>query len=213
MFDPRDADRLIVYGGSFDPPHRAHVALPAQVCDAIDADGVLFIPAGQPPHKSRSLTDASHRLAMLRIALRGTTRAAIDTLEIDRDDLTYMVDTLSVLRERLGDAIDLRLLIGADMAAIFYDWRHPRRILELADVVVAMRPPWTHARLFESLPDDLTAEERRAWSQRVVDTDVIDVSSTTLREALRDGAYDDTIVRDHLDPQVLAYIRENNLYR
>ncbi|MBI1371316.1 MAG: nicotinate (nicotinamide) nucleotide adenylyltransferase [Phycisphaera sp.] len=213
MLDPRRAHRLIVYGGSFDPPHRAHIELPRQVADAIGADGVLYVPAGQPPHKSRSLTDATHRLAMLRAALRDVDRVAIDTVEIDRHDVTYTVETLQHLRDTLGDDIDLRLLIGADMAASFYDWREPRRILRLAEVVVAMRPPWTMASLLVELPDDLTDDERRAWSERIVDTHVIDVSSTALRTALRAGDYDAATIRDHLDPAVLAYIRANNLYK
>lgn len=212
MLDTRRARRLVVFGGSFDPPHRAHVELPFHVAGALQADGVLFIPAGLPPHKARQVPPAEHRIAMLELALGDRPDAAIWRGEIDRPGPSYTVDTLAQLRRELGDGVDLRLLIGADMAAIFYQWREPGRILELAEPVVVMRPPVDPDMLLRTLPDDLADADRQAWAKRIVPAPLLDVDSTRLRAALAGGRFDDALVRDMIPPAVLEYIRRHRLY-
>jgi len=78
-------DKVIVYGGSFDPPHVGHVVLPMLAMEAVGADAVAYIPAGNPPHKQGATqAPAKDRLAMLRGALEGLAWAQVLTLEIDR---------------------------------------------------------------------------------------------------------------------------------
>ena len=212
-FDPARCRRLLIFGGSFDPPHRAHVDLPAEAARAVGAGGILYIPAGQPPHKpDRVITPAEHRLAMLQLALAGRDHVAICRDEIDRPGPSYMVDTLEQLHARMPH-VRMQLLIGADMAAIFYKWRSPRRIIELADPLVMVRPPLDADAIVDALPHDLPADEKQPWRRRVVQTRTRDISSTRLRQHLAAGDDDDPLVRDALHPAVLNYIREHNLYR
>lgn len=214
MLDVSRCNRLVVYGGSFDPPHRAHTTLPLLVADAIDADGVLYIPAGQPPHKpDRRLASAEDRLAMLRLAFGDSDRVAIDTSELERDGPSFTVDTLAHLRQRLGEGVELRLLIGADMMVTFYDWREPERIIELAEPVVMARPPLDTVAMLSRLPDGLSDGERAAWAERIVVVPQLDIASTDLRERLAAGDYDAAAVREAMDPPVVDYVRDRGLYR
>ncbi|HEX7010263.1 MAG TPA: nicotinate (nicotinamide) nucleotide adenylyltransferase, partial [Phycisphaeraceae bacterium] len=158
MTDLRDAQRLIVFGGSFDPPHLAHVALPELVRQKIGADLVAYVPAGRAPHKlDQPQTPAHHRLAMLRLALADSPRCVILTDEIERASQglpSYTVDTLEALRGRLGPNVRMWLLIGADQWRIFSQWKSPRRIMELAQPLVMIRPPDTAESLSASLPQE-----------------------------------------------------------
>jgi len=204
---PRDCTTLLIYGGTFDPPHRAHVELPFIAADRIDADGVLFIPAGQPPHKpsDSGRTPAKHRAAMIRLAAADKPNAWVDTREIDRAGPSYTVDTLRALRDELP-GVTLRLLIGADMALIFDKWREPAAIERLAEPVVMIRPPHDRSALLGELP----AASRDRWADRIVEVPAMEVSSTAIRRAIAAGRLDQ--VADDLPAPVVDYIREHHLY-
>ncbi|MEO0514676.1 MAG: nicotinate (nicotinamide) nucleotide adenylyltransferase [Planctomycetota bacterium] len=196
--------RLLIFGGSFDPPHVAHVDLPRLVARAINADVVVYVPAGRAPHKlDKVQTDPAHRLAMLRLALAdepGNPGAVVWTGEVDRvadGRPSYTVDTLEDLAERIAPDAQMRLLIGTDQVDIFESWYRAERVIELAEPVVMMRPPTTR--------DDLPA----AWRDRVVVVPTTAVSSTTVRQRVAEALPLD----DAVHPDVAAYIHEHNLYR
>lgn len=196
-----------MYGGTFDPPHRAHVALPAIVAEKVGAAGVIYVPARRPPHKpADNRTPAEHRLAMLQRALAGQPHARVDTCELDRVGPSYTVDTLRDLRRRHGEAAELRLLIGADMALIFDEWREPEAIERLAEPIVMLRPPHDRDALLDALPP----ATRPRWATRIVPVPLIDVSSSAIRRAAAEGRLDQ--VAGDLPPGVADYIREHHLY-
>lgn len=199
-------DRLLVYGGTFDPPHRAHVELPFVVMRKLAFDGVVFVPAGQPPHKpDPDRTSAEHRLAMLRAALCDRDDAAICTWELQRQGPSYTYQTLEQLRDHLGDTATMRLLIGADMALIFDKWVRPEVIEQLAEPVVMIRPPYTRQSLLARLPAE-------RWAHRLIDVPPMDEASSDLRPRLAAEAYDDPQVRHALPSAVIDYIRAYRLY-
>lgn len=210
--DPRTCKKIIVFGGSFDPPHVAHVKLPSLVMRAIGADAVVYVPAGAQPFKiDRQPTPASHRLAMLRLALRDQPHAHIITDEIDRAagsprQPTYTADTLESLRKQLGPTVTMRLLIGGDNLRVFDQWREPGRIVELAEPVVMVRPPDTREQLLGHLPKGFDPEQ---WKNRFVDIPVMDVSSTDIRGRAARGQP----ITGLVSPGVEAYIREHGLYQ
>lgn len=201
---------LILFGGSFDPPHIAHVALPMAVRQAVGADTVAYIPAAKAPHKlDKVQTNPKHRLAMLRLALEDEKHATVLTDELERGNTgkpSYTVDTLAGLRQVLSPDVILNLLIGADQVRIFDQWREPDRIIELAEPLVMVRPPDTRDSLLASLPDD---SARAQWSPRLVDVPAMDISSTEIRERVTQ----DIPITGMVHPAVEAYIHEHGLYR
>jgi len=204
-----ETTRVLLFGGSFDPPHRAHLELSAWVQQALDVDRVIFVPAAQNPLKLDAPTDPAHRLAMLQLALADRPAFETSTIELDRGGPSYFVDTLRAMRAELGDDdVDLRFLIGVDQALHFDRWREHEAILELATPVVLMRPPWsreTFTRALREAYDPATAER---WTKWVIDAPLIDLSATRVRAMLRDGED----VGDALPAPVLEYIREHRLY-
>ncbi|MAE61208.1 MAG: nicotinate (nicotinamide) nucleotide adenylyltransferase [Planctomycetaceae bacterium] len=212
--DLQSAQRLLVYGGSFDPPHRAHVALPMRAADAVHADGVLYVPAGRPPHKSgRDLAPARHRLTMLQLALIDEPRAAISEFEVNNSDTSFTLNTLQHLRRQLGDDVELRLLMGADMAASFYTWHRPHEILALVEPLVMLRPPMDTDDFLSQMPDHLSPADRQAWRARVIALPSMAISSTAIRRELDKSAPDFKIVEQMLNPTVFKYIQDHQLYQ
>ena len=143
---------VVLFGGSFDPPHRAHAALPDAVRAALpDAEcaWLLYIPAARSPHKQRGpVASDDQRLEMLRLAIKDVAHAAVWTDEVDRATSgtpSFTIDTVRRARAWLdasgGTRVTLRLLIGADQAAKFHTWREPRRIIDIAEPLVMLRRP------------------------------------------------------------------------
>ena len=196
--------KIVVFGGSFDPPHVGHVRLPELVREKIGADVVLYVPAGRAPHKlEKKQSDASDRVAMLRLALQDMPRAVVSELEINRGEQgqpTYTVDTLRQLRGLIDDDAEMRLLVGADQVLIWKQWRDWREIEKIAEPVVMVRPPET----LESLLGKLDAADRAAWSGRILELPMMDISSTAIRDG--EGAAGDVC------NAVRAYIKEHHLY-
>ncbi|MEQ9454129.1 MAG: nicotinate (nicotinamide) nucleotide adenylyltransferase [Phycisphaeraceae bacterium] len=199
---------ILIFGGTFDPPHRAHLELPEQARVALNADLILYVPAGVPPHKvGQRITDGQHRLAMLRLALADRKHAQIDTRELDApaDDPSFTVRTLEALRRDHPENTHLRLLIGSDQATVFDTWREPEQIEKLAPPAVMIRPPLT-AELFLN---GLAADQAKRWRRRLVEVVSIDLSATAIREAIRSGGP----IPESVPARVRDYIKEHGLYR
>lgn len=132
------AYRLGVFGGAFDPPHLAHVALAGAAIRQLRLDQLRVFPTGQAWHKSRALTAGEHRLAMAREAFGALPQAVVDDRELSRAGPTYTIDTLRQLRAEHPQA-QLLLVIGADQAEALHGWRESDEIVQLALPAVAAR--------------------------------------------------------------------------
>lgn len=218
---------VIVFGGSFDPVHKAHVTLPLlaqRECIRQEPDAehwLLYVPARQSPHKATGpRIDTAHRLRMLELATEHLPRVGIWTDELDRSDgsvPSYTIDTLRRLRHWLdthaGEDVRLRLLLGADQARTFHTWREPHEIVRLARPLVMLRG---HDADADTLVAHMAAaaswsgDELHRWRNGVVTTGLHDISSTAVRTSLAAGDY--AALARMLDPKVLAYIREHGLY-
>ncbi|MEW5926339.1 MAG: nicotinate-nucleotide adenylyltransferase [Gemmatimonadota bacterium] len=131
--------RIGVFGGTFDPPHHGHLAVAADVHDALGLDRVLLVPSAVPPHKRHTVqAPAEVRLEMLHAAVRGDPRFEVDDLELRRPGPSYTVDTLRALRERFPGA-ELFFLVGADNVRELSSWREPEEIVRLARIVAVPR--------------------------------------------------------------------------
>ena len=131
--------RLGVFGGAFDPPHLAHRALIEAALDQLQLDQLHVVPTGHAWHKSRRLSDASHRLAMAQLAFSDLPGVVVDAREIARTGPSYSVDTLREL-QREFPAAERLLIIGQDQAQALQSWHEWEQVVALAIICVAARP-------------------------------------------------------------------------
>jgi nicotinate-nucleotide adenylyltransferase len=190
--------RIGVLGGTFDPPHVAHLALAESARACLELDQVWFIPAGRPPHKrDHPVSPARVRLSLLRRALTGLPEFRVLPLEIGRRGPSYTVDTLEELCRR-HPSVEWWLLVGSDMLRDLPNWRDPERVTELAGIA-AMARPGHPIRWPSQLP-------RRRY--RRVDAPRLDISSSELRERVGRGVSIRFLVPDAVE----SYIRRQKLY-
>jgi nicotinate-nucleotide adenylyltransferase len=190
--------RVGLFGGSFDPVHRAHVALAEAALAALELDELRWIPAGQPWQKDRQLTPAPDREAMVRLAIAHEPRFVLDRIELDRAGPSYTIDTVQALAAA-QPGTQWFLIVGQDQVAGLHTWKDWRALLGLVVLAVAQRPG-------ETRPID---PEVLAMRQRVVPLAMQDISSTAVRE--RVGAGGD--ISKLVPPAVARYIDSHGLYR
>ena len=190
--------RLGVLGGTFDPPHIGHLLAASDACEALALDKLLFVPAKVPPFKSRTVqASADQRQHMLELTLGDDPRFEASRIELDRDGLSFTVDTLEALTNATP-GISLFMLIGEDLAAQIASWRDAARIAELARIVVLVRAaPEGRSALESTLPMTRLATRR------------IELSSTEIRDRVKSGRSIHGFVTD----AVAAFINAAGLYR
>ncbi len=196
-----------VLGGTFDPPHLGHLILAQEALQALGLSKVLFVPAGEPWRKAgRELSPRAARLAMARLAVEDNPALAVSTVEVDRPGPSYTADTLAQLRDEAGSETEWFFIMGADSLADFPHWHEPQRILQVARLAVAERPPLDNEALEESLPEELaeTLRERVLWLKMPL----IEISASTVRERVRRGLS----IRYWTPQAVEEYIRSHGLY-
>lgn len=222
---------MIVYGGSFDPPHFYHTIGPLSVNARLfgPQGWILYVPAARSPHKPDGphATD-EHRLAMLRLALDLPGPRSIWTDEIDRarwrrarviETPSYTIDTLRRLRRVLPTRVSLRLLIGSDQVGAFHRWKNPREIIRLAEPLVMVREPVASVcALYSALDKDFwSRDELRAWCTRLAPNYPLDPSSTAVRAAIpgapkNPDRWEKRPPLNEIVTPVAEYIIKHNLY-
>jgi nicotinate-nucleotide adenylyltransferase len=191
--------KLGVFGGAFDPPHCAHVALARAAVAQLQLDQLRIFPTGQAWHKARALSPAADRLAMAQLAFADVPGAVIDDREIRREGPTYTVDTLRELAAEHPGA-QLQLIMGEDQAGAFTTWREWRAIAALATLAVAGRPSQP-APTAVPLPADVRVAH--------IALAPMSVSATDIRRRAAAGQGIDRLVPD----AVARYIDRQHLYR
>ena len=194
-----------ILGGTFNPPHLAHMVCASEARAQLSLDHVLLVPTGVPPHKPMDdEPGAEHRLAMCRLAIgehRGWLEAS--RIEIDRDGPSFTVDTLREIHAtRPGD--ELTFIVGGDMAWSLPSWQEPEAILELASVAVAERAGARREEVRARLAG-MDGANRISY----IDVPRLDISSSALRRRIREGRPIDYLVAD----AVADYIDQRRLYQ
>jgi nicotinate-nucleotide adenylyltransferase len=194
--------RLGVFGGAFDPPHASHRLIVENALEQLRLDRLLVVPTGQAWHKSRSLSDAEHRVAMARLAFSDLPGVRIDTREIARDGASYTIDTLRELQAE-QPLTELFLIIGQDQARALDKWREWEQVVALATICVAERAdPLISTTRFDP-PDGL----RQRFMQ--LQLPVSDTSATDIRQRAGTGQSIVPLVCD----AVARYIVLHRLYQ
>ena len=200
------AKRLGIFGGSFDPPHIAHIALAKHAIAQFDLNELRIIPTGDAWHKARTLTPSPHRLAMTRLAFADVAHTVVDPREIDRQGATYTVDTLQELKAEQPQA-DVYLFIGADQANAFKTWHRWQEILGLATVVVAERKLAELGSIASQWHNAVSPDVQR------LDMPSLNVSATEIRAHVAHGTQADPKMHAWLPAAVQHYIEKHSLYR
>ena len=203
--------KIGVYGGTFNPPHLGHVAAARAVVEALGLRELYLIPAGLPPHKTlpAGTPDGEKRLEMTRMAanqLRLSVSVAALDIELYRDGKSYTVETLETLKAQRPDA-ELWLLLGADMFLSLHTWYHTDRILSLAGIAAFGRTGEDADAQFSVQRENLYRTFPQARIFTLAIPDVVNVSSTEVRETLSHGGG-----ARLLPPAVYGYILREKLY-
>ncbi|MEO1766295.1 nicotinate-nucleotide adenylyltransferase [Thiobacter aerophilum] len=210
-----------ILGGTFDPIHYGHLRLAQEVAEGVALNAVRFIPTGKPWHRAPPHASGCHRLAMARLACAGNPLFWADAREVASQAPGYTVDTLSALRQELGQDLPLCLILGADAFLGLTSWHRWPLLFELAHIVVAQRPGFPSPDDQAGLPPALAAQWR---ARRVTDTaalrntaaghiylqtiTALNISATRIRADLAAGRS----ARYLLPDIVLDYIHRNRLY-
>ncbi len=187
-----------MFGGTFDPPHNAHVALAQAALAELRLDQLRWIPAGQPWQKTRQITPAEHRAAMVALAIEGEPRFMLDRSELDRSGPSYTLDTVAALRTQQPQS-QIFLIIGADQYASLHTWRGWQELLLWVVLAVANRPG------VQAQPDAQVLRHQH----RVVPLAMQDVSSTDIRKR----AVQHQPINHLVPPTVARYIDQHHLYQ
>ena len=201
----RRSRKIGVFGGAFDPPHNAHVALAQTAIHELELDRLHAIPTGNAWHKARSLSAAEHRLAMAKLAFAGLPSVVVDDREIKRPGPTFSVDTLQALQAENPGA-QLYLMMGSDQFAAFKQWHEWQLILKVAIICIAARADiyWP-----EDLFDTLKQAENRVLRLPMPENPV---SATHIRQLLSGGLGENQAIAHLLPPPVASYIAQHQLY-
>lgn len=208
-----------IFGGTFDPIHFGHLRSALELSEALGLERMLLVPSAVPPHRDQPLASATHRLNMLKLAVADDAALEVDQRELQRSGPSYMVDTLSSLRDELG-AKPICLCLGVDAFLGLPDWDRWEELLELAHIVVAHRPGWSLD--VQTMPEVLVGlmnkhgrtsvdalKEQKAGAIVLQAVTQLDISATAIREGIRAGHS----ARYLLPDAVWHYILEQKLYR
>jgi nicotinate-nucleotide adenylyltransferase len=198
----------LIFGGSFDPPTRAHYELPALAAERLGSSRLIYVPAAVSPHKTAAPpASPAHRLEMLRLSV--PEGAEIDTQELDRAGVSYMIDTLESLRAGISSMIAMRLLIGTDQAVTFHRWHRWQDILAIAQPAVMLRGSQDIEPLLQDIEVAQGSGQGDRWRTWMLDLPQMSQSSTAARDQVTasSGASRDVL------PPVAEYIATNGLYQ
>jgi len=202
-----DCKSFAILGGTFDPVHEGHIKLAKSVIKQTGAQKVLFIPSGNPPHKSEDIvTESVHRLNMLKIAVEGNDDFVVSTIEIDRKGKTYTIDTIKELREFFGENVKFFFVIGADALHYIRLWKDFETLLKICSFAAVARPGYNKSELEIDVNELKTKYNADV---RIIEVSTIDVSSSEIRYNIKNGDIENNMI----NYKVMDYILNNGLYR
>jgi nicotinate-nucleotide adenylyltransferase len=198
-------EKIGVLGGTFDPIHLGHLIVAEEARTKLKLEKVLFITAGNPWLKDEVISSAYHRVSMVEKAVEDNPYFLSSSLEIDRPGPSYSVDTISSLRETLGERGEIFFILGWDAVINLHRWKDPRRLVKMCHLVVVGRPGYPSPDI-ETLQSEIPGIKD---SLLPLSTPEIGVRSSDVRQRIAQGLS----VRYLIPLKVEKYIREQGLYR
>jgi nicotinate-nucleotide adenylyltransferase len=198
--------RVGVLGGTFDPPHKGHLAVASEARTMLDLSTVIFVPAGQPWLKSEmTVSPSEDRFEMVRLAIAPYPYFTASRIEIDKQGPSYTAETLERLKAEMESQTQLYFLMGWDCFSQLPRWYRAEKILSLCRLAAVPRPGYSRPDL-EALESDIPGISRRVeW----LDMPLVDVSATDIRARVSEGRS----IADLVPEAVERYIREAGLYK
>ena len=205
---PHRPGSIGIMGGTFDPIHLGHLAIAAHAQATLGLERILFIPAGQPPHKSPvSLSPVEDRVAMVRLAIADRAGFELSLIEVHRPGPSYTADTVTALAEReraAGRKPDLTLILSDETFRDLPGWHEPERLLAACRIAVMQRPGYPAPDLSWLAAQAPGAEDRVDF----LEGPRLDISSTSIRKLVAEGRS----IRGLVPPAVERYVAEHHLF-
>ncbi|WP_036300182.1 nicotinate-nucleotide adenylyltransferase [Methylotenera sp. L2L1] len=210
-----------ILGGTFNPIHYGHLRMAQELAESLGIDSIRFIPAANPPHKSTYNISASHRAAMVNLAIADNPLFRIDEQELNRAGHSYTIDTLQNLRDELGHDVSIILFMGSDAFTQFDTWHRWQEIITLCHIALVQRPQTSKTEPSRKLSptlesflhnhytetsDDLHTSPAGYITMRQITA--LDISSTAIRDAFQQGKATRYLMPD----SVIDYIQAHQLY-
>lgn len=196
--------RIGIMGGSFDPIHLGHLVVANEVLNIYNLDEVIFVPAGNPPHKKGLKAESHHRLDMVNLATLSNNKFSVSDYEINNPQKSYTLNTLKEFR-KLYTNTELYFITGYDAVIDLPNWHEPKEILKLCKFIAATRPGISKEELNEKI-NEIT--NKFGGTIEMLQVPMLQISSTDIRERFNMGAS-----AKYLLPELVEqYIIKNKLY-
>ncbi len=191
-----EAKSLAIFGGAFNPVHLGHVSIAESAKRELGYDTILFVPSSIPAHKEvDKSTAAADRIAMMELALNGIDYIKIDTCEVERGGVSYMIETVEYVGKHYHFTGKPGLIIGDDLLSGFHKWRRVGELIERVDLIIARR--------ISSKVQDF------GYAHTYLNNPIVEVASSDIRNMVANGES----ITGFVSKEVSRYIDEHRLYR
>jgi len=194
--------RIGIIGGTFDPIHLGHLAAAEAARRGFSLDRVIFVPAGNPPHKSGAISPATQRLEMVRTATADNPYFEVSDYEVLKKGKSYTIETIEYFRKLTKADWEIFFITGSDAIVEILTWKNISRLIQLCEFIAVARPGHVDLQGISNLPQFVR--------ERVYGLEVpgLSISSTEIRNNIRQGKS----IKELASPCVADYIQANGLY-
>lgn len=198
--------KLAIMGGTFDPIHMGHLVTAEEVRHEFHVDEVLFVPTGHPPHKSNiNMTTCEHRYLMTVLATAANPYFKVSRIEIEREGVTYTIDTIKELKRIYGNEVQLYFITGADAVHKILSWKESAELLQICDFVAVTRPGYNKEELIDQIEE---LNKQYETNIHFLEVPALAISSSDIRRRLNEMK-----PIKYLVPQEIEnYIKKHELY-
>ncbi|MBU5440011.1 nicotinate-nucleotide adenylyltransferase [Tissierella sp. MSJ-40] len=194
--------KIGIMGGTFNPIHNGHLIMAEYTRYSLNLDKVLFIPTGKPPHKEiEEVAYLNHRLEMTVLATLSNSFFQVSSMEIERKNITYTIDTIEALKEEYPKD-EFYFIIGADSLFEIEKWKDYKKLLGLCNFAVVERPNYNNDKIVEKIQNLKTLHNSNIVK---VDSPLIEISSTEIRNRVNKGQSIKYLVPESVEDYITKY--------